>query len=233
MSNPLLLIKKMNDGAENFATAMSQFKKKPKAKKAKKAKAVKKKKPAAKKKDKVVEPPRPSPFALHDEVWVNTGYNGWSKTKITKTIKPSGGAKQWTYEVGLATVGHILERNLLPAKIFTMMATDAIRMKDADFTLSLNTTFEATARILAVYRHSQKRPWAYYVIPDPDVLYKDYKWVAKVYGYNQNMQDILYVRPVKDIDLKLMPVSSAPQEILTYLGLHIYNRKWRRDENAT
>jgi hypothetical protein len=47
------------------------------------------------------------------------------------------------------------------------------------------------------------------------------------------MEAVLYVRPVKEIDMKLLPISSAPQEILTYLGLHIYNRKWKKDENAT
>jgi len=230
MSHPLLVIKKLNDGTENFITSMAQFKKKPKAKKKVKAK-VKAKKPAAKK-EKVIDPPRLSPFTKGDEVWVNRGHLGHIKSKITKCIRPTGGDRVWRYETELVGM-QVEESLLLPSQIFTMIATDVVRLREAEFTDVLNNTFEAETRILGVYRLNQKKPWAYYVIPDPEVLYKSTHWVSKQYVYNQPMEAILYVRPTKDIDLKLIPVSSAPQEILTYLGLHIYNRKWKREPNAT
>jgi hypothetical protein len=212
-----------------FSSSLDQFKKKSKTKKVK-AKAKKKatKKVAKKEAPEVV---RPSPFEKGDEVWFNRGNMGWQKTKITKCNKPERYRKEWRYDIMIGTtLVQLDEDQLLPAKIFTLMATDVIRLKDATFTTVLNDTFDEEIRILAAYRAGHSRPWAYYVIPDETVLYKTVKWTYKQYSYQQNGEAVVYVRPVKDIKLQLTPISSAPQEILTYLGNRIYNRKWKSEQ---
>jgi hypothetical protein len=193
-----------------------------------KKKKVKAKKKVSTKKAKVKkgkeEIVRVSPFNKGDLVWVNRGMS-FSKSTITKCIKPGKSERAWSY---ITEFGTIEEGYLYPASIFSMMATDANRMKVASMNDSLNNTFDGTAIILEIYRVGQKRPWAYYVIPDPAVIQKTINWNIKssVYGYAQNKSATIYIKPVSEITLKLIPISSSAHEILTYLGLHIYNRKW-------
>lgn len=215
-------------GMEKFLTIMKPHikVKKDKFKKLIKKKTPAKKKVKAKAKPKVV---RPSPFKVGDEVWYEKGYS-WIKGKIIKCIKPSASENAWSYSFDKddSFTAHT-EDKVLPASMFNLMAADAVRMKWAEFYSVLNQTFDANARILAVYRQGQKKPWAYYVIPDWDSIIKLESWTYKSYGYDSKHSAFLHIQPAAQIELKFMPISSAPQEILTYLGLHIYNRKWKRE----
>jgi hypothetical protein len=197
--------------------------------KKKKGPVIKKK---AKKKKKVVgtTPLRPSPLKIGDKVWVEIG-DKWLLAEITLTRPPTRVKKEivWMYKVSI-TDDLFTEDELIPDKIFTLNANDAVYMKEAEFAAALNKTFDEKVVILAVFRKGQKRPWAYYVIPNRDIYLKEQKHVFKPYGngYEQEYTDIVYIKPAEQMTLKLIPVSGAPQEILTYLGLHVYNRKWVR-----
>jgi hypothetical protein len=236
MSYPLLSMKKikeMNDGAQAFYDSMEKFKK-PKKKilkakiKTKPLKIKTKKKPAKKKDKPIADPPRPSPFSVGEEVWVLRSRE-YVKATILKCIKPGDGFKEWHY-VSDKEAYEVPESSLYPAKIFTLIANDVSKMKTSSLASELNNTFDAKAIILEVYRTGQKKPWAYYVIPDPELLYKYVTWKYSQFGFDSDYSAYLYVRPTKNISLRLTPISSAPQEILTYLGLHIYNRKWIKDK---
>lgn len=240
MSHPLLMIKPkeiLDGGMFNFVSEMEKLKKKIKAKKAKLKKATKKPVASKKKVKKIkvklpVEPVRSSPFSIGDEVWLRRSTDTWVKTKIMGCIKPPVGQKTWRYRTAAEETWD--ESDFLPVSIFSLMATDAVRMKTAVFTKSLNDTFDADVLILAVYRTGQKKPWAYYVIPDTCVLYTLVKWTKKNYYGVEDHSAKLYIGPVKQLNVKFTPVSSAPQEILTYLGLHVYNRQWTKEnQNAS
>lgn len=227
MANPLLVINH-KDNINNFVGTLATLKKKVKGKKAKKV--VTKKKTKTKKEIKI-EPVRESPFSKGDSVWLVRSGGSWVKTTISKCVKPDEYNKEWTYIT--SEHGTWGETSFYPVSIFSMMASDANRIKEANFSEALNYTFDGNAVILEVYRTGQKRPWAYYVIPDRSVLHKKIEWKGKSnpYGYSDHRNAIIYTKPVKEISLRLTPISSAPQEILTYLGLHIYNRKWLKNDN--
>lgn len=200
--------------------------------KSKKKKTVKK---VVKKKKKKVEPPvRQSPFEVGDKIWVYTN-DKWVLTTVTLKRPPDSkkGEICWVYNTSDVTNGDITEERILPDKIFTLNANDAIMMKEAEFAEALNRTFDEKIFILAVYRKGQKRPWAYYIIPDRKLIWKEQKYIHKPYPYYEVDQiATIYAKPAANMTLHLMPISSAPQEILTYLGLHIYNRKWVRIHGA-
>ena len=226
MSKPFFVIK--TDWASQFSSSLDKLKKK-KTKAKKKIKA-KKSQPAIKKVKKPVEPTRVSPLCVGDEVWLHFG-STYNKTTITECIRPtkSDGNKEWFYKTALSKHTIQNEQSLIPAKLFSMMATDAVKMKQAGFNEALNNTFDSEALILEVYRSGQKRPWAYYVIPDKTIIWKEQTWNHKLYGENYPVSGTLFVKPAKELTMTFLPISSAPQEILTYLGLNIYNKQWSRD----
>lgn len=233
MAYPLLVIKKddIEDGVNNFITAVTAANKK-KKKKVKVVKAVKKpaKKVKKAKKVKPVEPVRPSPFKVGDEVWVNRG-NEYVKGKITKCIPPRKTYKQihWRYSTTEKMTDEYDECQVFPVSIFGMIATDATKMKVSPIGDTLNKIFDADVVILAVYRQGQKRPWCYYVLPDNSTLFHVKKHKSNPYGYSSYIIDTetkIYKVPAEAVKVRLLPISSAPQEILTYLGVHIYSRKW-------
>jgi hypothetical protein len=202
------------------------------------AKKKPRKKSAKKKvvKEKVIKPPPPpvreSPFKLHDVVWRPKGnYPGveWIKGKILKCQRPTKEDKRWnyTFEDG----NDFEESQLFPLSIFHMIATDAVKLRKAPFETELNNVFDGTANIFAVYRTGQKRPWAYYVFPKGylNTLCKQAEWTNPVYGGAE--RGYVHLVPAEKLELKLLPISSHPREILTYLGLHVYSRLWMKQVN--
>lgn len=177
-------------------------------------------------------PVRPSPFEIGDRIWTPVTGEQTCPGVIKKKIAPSKsqGGLVWKYHVlndGMeaSDLRCYEESELFPAAIFTLIATDAVRMKRAIFEDKLNAVFEAQAIILAVYRQGQKKPWAYYVIPDESLLFVN-KVTKGFWGVDHIVK--LQKTLASKVFLRLIPVSSAPQEILTYLGLYVYNRKWVR-----
>jgi len=200
----------------------------------KKKKKVTKKKVAKKKEKPKEEPERPSPFKPGDEVWVECG-SEWKKFKVVKCGKPQKGSKDWTYDLKNERdeVRSSNECEMIPAQVFTLIATDAVKMKEPGWTAALNDQFDGKAKIFAVYRKGQKRPWCYYVIPDPEKVWKEYKWKGKnYYGATEDMTATLQVHSSSHQMLRLIPIASAPSEILSYLGLKVYNRQYKRDDNG-
>ncbi len=202
----------------------------------KKKKTTKPKKAAVKKaKAKKVKPVidiRHSPFKVGDDIWYERTTDTWIKGVITKCVKPDliEGYKHWSYEINKDESNHIYEEcQIFPASIFKLIAIDVTRLRKAEFTDSLNAAFDAEALILAAYRVGQKRPWCYYVIPDLDSIMKVEHWKVNKWGGDYGYSKRLYQYPVEHLK-GYFPVSSAPQEILTYLGLHLYNRKWKKDD---
>jgi hypothetical protein len=196
-----------------------------------KKKKATKKKVAKKKVVKPVEPVRPSPFKVGDIVWRPKGCylnNTWVKDKITKSGHLTTGDKRWNYTFKDTADFH--EDELLPESVFHMIATDVSRLVKADFEHVLNVAFDGKASIFAVYRFKQKRPWAYYVFPNGylDTLCKKETWKDKYYGGITTGH--LWITPAAELQLKLLPISSHPREILTYLGCHVYTRLWMKSE---
>lgn len=239
MTNPYMVMKK-DDGTVAFLgqlkslkllkEATAAVKKSVKAKtKAKKAKAVKKKKVVPK-----PDPPRPSPFEMNDQVWVQRAVGDWAPAKITKLHKPEPTFKEWSYTVEgdhkLLNEGYIsVEKDLIPASVFTLMANDVVKMKQAEIGTELNTQFDGNAIILGAYRQGQKKPWCFYVFPDPDLICHNITFKAKSAWYSEvEQQGRVQKVPSNRCRLRLIPISSAPQELLTYLGIYIYGRKWVR-----
>jgi len=194
------------------------------------------KKPAKKKvvKKKVVKPPpspvRESPFKLSDVVWRPKGSYlnlDWVKGKIIKCAHPTKDDKRWNYTFEDGT--EFEEAEIFPLNVFHMIATDAVRLHKACFETELNAAFDGTANIFAVYRGGQKRPWAYYVFPKGYLatLCKQEEWTG-AYGAEKGH---LHPVPAEKLELRLLPISSHPREILTYLGLHVYSRMWMKKEN--
>lgn len=197
--------------------------------------ATKKKKTVKKKvkPKKPVEPVRESPFQVGDSVWASTMVGDWQKATIGTLSKPGPHSKQWSYTLTRDRGGQMIsaiETDLIPASVFALIATDAVRIKTAPWNQELNDQFGGKAMILAVYRQGQKRPWCYYIIPDPEMLWKVYAFKTKQYGYMEERKEKLCVRPANKVGVRLLPVSAVPQEILTYLGLHVYNRQWLKSE---
>lgn len=188
----------------------------------KKTKKATKKKAVAKKKSVKKTPTRPSPFKLGDLVWVQYGSTLTLET-IMKCSPPNKteGRLEWHYN----TTGHkgVEETDLYPIHIFTFMPTDVHHMNKVDIGRYLNQLFDADAVIFEVFRKGQRRPFCYYVIPSEKIYIKTITGVDK-YGYELEVQ--VYACTSENLPLKLMPISSAPQEILTYLGVHIYGRRW-------
>lgn len=199
-------------------------------------KVVKKAKKTTKKKvvKKAVKPPAPpvrlSPFKLGDEVWRpkgNYANSDWVKGKILKCSEPKK-EEPWTYSF---TDGNEFdEGDLISQKVFHMIATDAIRLKTASFVDSLNNVFDGKASAFGVYRSGQKRPWAYYVFPGgwQETLCKYTTWTDSTYGGQETAH--LWKTTAEECNVKLLPISSHPREILTYLGIHVYSRLWMKKE---
>lgn len=227
MAHPLLIMKKMTD-EEGFIKAIGNLVKKKPAKKKAKAKVKAKPKAKVKAKKKVEPPVRTGPFEVGDKVWYLRAA-AWLPGTIKKCISPKILGKEeqaWAYEIE-ETSGQVTEDDILPAGIFMLLATDVVRMREAPFASPLNAVFDENVFILGAYRKGQQRPWAYYVFPDLEEIKKEEVWFYTDYGSKYDNHGVLYVRPAKDISMRLKPISSAPQEILTYLGLHVYNRKWK------
>lgn len=207
-----------------------------KTKKKVKGTVIKKKK--AKKKIEPTSPLRPNPLKLGDKVWTNNDYGDkYSLQEIVKCTPPrrTYGEYLWTYNTKDGSVG--TEESFIPDKFFTLNANDVSHLKKAEFEDALNKTFDEKVLILAVYRKGQKRPWAYYVIPDKSLIWKEitheYWPYGQSVGYNsQTKVSTVFIKPIEQMTLRLIPISGAPQEILTYLGLHVYNRKWVRIHGA-
>lgn len=192
---------------------------------------VKPKKKKAKKKVKAVVPTRPAPFEIGDEVWAEspTGKD-WGLTTIVKRRRASKISEEWVFST--AKDNEHTESQLLPIKVFRMIANDAVRLKRAPFEDELNKAFGGEAIILGVIRQGQKRPWAYYVIPEPAKIWSIYKTTTEgAWGLKQDHEAKLYICPAKKLQLQLLPISTVAKEILTYLGLHIYTRRWVGEDN--
>jgi len=224
MAKPILMLK----GADIFVKSLKKLNKKP-------AKKVVKPKIKAKKKVKVVVPVRPSPFEVGDLVWYTNSSRVLVRGFILKCEAPlkTHNEIEWMYSIGSKDHVDALkidESDIYLDSMFTLNATDAVKMRISELTSTLNSLFGANACIFEVYRQGQKRPWTYYVLPDKDLLFKSVVYEQKPYGastYTNTVTSIVYIKPPKHLAIRLRPVSSAPQEILTYLGLHIYNRKWK------
>jgi len=195
----------------------------------------KKKKVTKKKKEKPKEEPeRASPFKIGDVVWAESG-GDWRKYTVAGCRKPEKNCKDWTYTLKSDTESTIFlnECDMIPAQVFTLIATDAIKMKEPAMTSTLNYQFDGKAKIFAVYRKGQKRPWCYYVIPDTEKVWKVFKWKGKgYYGAVEDREATLQAHASAHQMLRLIPIASAPSEILTYLGLKVYNRQYKRDDNG-
>ena len=219
--NPLLVVSPLEAFVKGVVKINKKVKKKPVKKTAKK----KIKKPDL--------PGRPSPFKIGDEVWYGAGWE-FKKGVIHKHTPPrkSYGELVWSYGFKDQDNATFAEENLYPAKIFTLIATDATKMKRAPFQDEMNKLFGADSIVLQVFRDKQKRPWAYYVIPDKNLIFEEKKHTHYPYGpangYKTEDTSTLQKVPADKVELRLMPISSAPQEILTYLGVHVYGRKWVR-----
>lgn len=196
--------------------------------KVKKTKAKKKIKKKVKKKV-VPIPVRESPFVIGDQVWVSDGMV-YSSATITGCKKPTGGDQVWDYD--LSDGAHYREYSLLPAKLFHLNATDANRIKIAPFQDKLNDSFGGEAMIFQVFRKGQKRPWCYYVLPDGfSRIFHTIKWKEKnYYSSNTEREGVAHCTTAAKLNIRLLPISSAPREILTYLGLHVYSRLWTKAE---
>ncbi len=223
---PLLLVdgsSLMQVAVKKAAKVFADAKKKPK-----KGKSQAKLKSKLKKK-RNLPPPRPSPLELGARVWFYTN-NAFHLGTISACHKPVGVYdKEWKYAITgdntSRSVPSLEECKIIPIKVFHMIANDAVRIELAPFYGQLNTQFDEQAVVIyQVLRKGQRRPWCYYVLPTSDLIWKKHTWKGQ-YGYDQS--GVLLNEHVP----QLKPVSAAPQEILTYLGLHIYNRKWKHGSN--
>lgn len=195
--------------------------------KAKKTKKTVKKKI---KKKAIPIPVRESPFVIGDQVWVSDGIS-YSSATITGCKKPTGGDQVWNYDASDGI--HYREDHVLPAKLFHLNATDANRIKIASFQDKLNESFGGEAMIFQVFRKGQKRPWCYYVLPDGfSRIFHSIKWKQEnsYYSSDTEREEIVHRTTAIKLNMRFLPISAAPREILTYLGLHVYSRLWKKPE---
>ncbi len=252
VSHPLLMIGQVGSfiqevGAKKVTTSVLPPKKfedeiKPKPliiKKISLKKTAKGKKATKKIKKKVKKPEpevRESPFKVGDPVWACNYGDEWRKGKVVKHTKPGKDEKDWKYEIEVEKGSNFTatEANIIPAQVLTLIATDALKLKEVSWANELNKQFDGKAKIFAVYRAGQRRPWCYYVIPDPGRVWTEVKFKVKsYYGGNEDQTAIVQTHKSSHQMLRLIPISSAPSEILSYLGLKVYNRQYNRDEDGS
>jgi hypothetical protein len=193
----------------------------------------KKKKKKVVKKVKVIKPALPvreSPFELKDEVIYFDGRR-WFPGVITLKDPPNKtNQPYWVYRFNKQFGALAPEGNILPLKIFHLLATDVDRFDTPEWCEALVNHFNSPALILAAYRKGQKRPWAYYVIPDKNEITKVKDYTTKgSWGNSVKAQVNIQIKPANQLNLSLIPISSAPREILTYLGQRLFNGLWRKD----
>jgi len=193
-----------------------------------------KKKPKAKKK--AANKPgkkRESPFERGEKVWVKNGET-MSLCNINTTHSQHRG-KVWCYSVipelkdGQIQADCRYEEDMIyPAHIFKMIATDAYRMKLMEWVEVLNNQFDGKAVVWGVFRIGRnKRPWCYYVFPDGNAQLTHRITYKNTYGYNDS--SVVHNVPAKYAKVSYMPISGTPKEILSYLGVHVYGRRWMQD----
>lgn len=243
MANPLLVIKKKDDGTSSFFAVMDKLGVKTKVKVGKisfKADVKPAKKTKKKKEKKPEPPPRKSPFKVGDAVWFNTDSSDhrrpWKKAIIVTAKAPgkTTGFGQWHYTLkggGVAADMPFDEGALLPATMFTQVPADVETMNIVSFSKDLCKEFDhPKGVILEARQKSTKKPWGYYVIPDISLITellnvkgkdKQNDWV-----YNQNVNR--YKGLASEVPYKLIPISSSAKELLTYLGMHIFSGEWKK-----
>lgn len=228
-----LLMGKIKDGLVSFTSSLALLSKPVKVTiKPKKTKA--KAKPKAKKKKvEPTEPPkRKTPFIMNELIWARYGdsyYPGVIKNCLGPKLKYAQG---WTYVLETKAKQlqgeHVPEENIIPGRVFKLIATDAVKIKEAPFQDALNTAFNANAQILAVYRQGQKRPWCYYIFPEQGMLTHTIQFKGKdSWGNSITDESVVQKKSSEELKLQLLPVAGAPQEILSYLGIHVYGRRWK------
>src|SRR5262249_5237490 len=153
---------------------------------------------------------RQSPYKVGDRVWVIGRGSQCLSATITAVNKPQWAGNAYTY--GLkndvnGTVHTLMEDGILPYGLFHLMANDVVYLKDAAAMINqLNYEFEHQACMaFQAFRKGQKRPWAYYVIPDWHMLYNT------AGAKDEDGFQVEYRTPKKAcFTMKIIPISAHP-----------------------